>query len=175
MDFNQLIEQKKLLITSDNAEWQNILELITRVQKDFANNQCLAIDTYHNILDWKLKDKKSQIEKIKGFSPDTLITSITKCYNEISHPDVEMEIKIKMHILLGIPWIGIGIASAIMALHQPKQLAFFDSNLWHSLFLKDKKTFSVTDYMNYLHKVRELATEAKCDVCEVGYVLSKQQ
>ena len=47
------------------------------------------------ILDWKLHNKKSQIEKIKNSSPVSLIKDITHCYCKIDHPDNEMKTKMK--------------------------------------------------------------------------------
>ena len=173
MNSTKLKEKRKELISSSNPEWQDILALSHEVQNDFRKSQSLSIATYDKILEWKLPNQKSQIKRIKSGSPDSLIKDITECYFKIEHIDDEMTIRIKMHVLLSIPWIGIGIGSAIMALHQPKLYSIIDSRSWSVLFKTEKRTFSINDYIAYFNKVRELANAVKCDVQEVDYILWK--
>jgi len=174
MNINEIKEKKKRLISLSNPEWQEIVNLQLSVQNDFQNKKSLSIPTYHKVLDWKLQKQKSQIEKIISGSPDSLIKTITFCYNKTDHPNSELNIKIKMHVLLSIPWIGIGIASAIMALHEPQLYGTIDLRSWSNLFHEDRKTFSMNHYMKYLGSIRELANQAECDVQEIDYILWKQ-
>ncbi len=174
MNIKKIKEKKKHLISISNPEWQLILDLRSGVQKDIRDHESLTIPTYNKILAWKLRKQTSRIEKIKKSSPDTLIKSITHCYCKIDHPDDEMKTRIKMHVLLSIPWIGIGIASAIMALHEPQRYGTIDLRCWSALFNEDKKTFSIKDYMGYLTRIRELAHKVECDVQEIDYILWKQ-
>ncbi len=174
MNIKEIKEKKKNLISVSNPEWQNILNLRLEVQRDFYDNESLSIPTYDKILGWKLHQQKNRIEKIKNFSPDSLVKTITHCYCKIDHPDNEMKTRIKMHVLLSIPWIGIGISSAIMAMHEPQFYGTIDLRSWSVLFHEDKKTFSGNDYLRYLKSIRELADEVECDVQELDYILWKQ-
>lgn len=174
MNISQIKENKKTLISPANPEWQEILNLRQEVQRDFREHEALTIATYHKILEWRLRGQKSQIDKILNFSPDSLVKTITHCYNNIDHPDDEMKTRVKIHVLLSIPWIGIGISSAIMALHEPQLYGTIDSRAWLVLFQKDKKTFSGNDYLKYLNAIRNIADQVKCDVQEIDYILWKQ-
>ena len=174
MNIKKIKEKKKSLISLSNLEWQNIVNLRLAVQNDFYNKKSLSIPTYNKILDWKLHQQRSQIKKIKNFCPDSLIKTITNCYYKTDHPNNEMKIRIKMHVLLSILWIGFGIASAIMALHEPQFYGAIDLRSWSVLFHKDKKSFSINDYLKYLRRVRELAEKVECDVQEIDYILWKQ-
>jgi hypothetical protein len=174
MNIKEIKEKKKSLISISNPEWQNILDLRLEVQRDFKNNESLSIPTYSKVLDWKLHKQKSRIEKIKNSSPDSLINTVTHCYCKIDHPDNEMKTRIKMQVLLSIPWIGIGISSAIMTLHEPQFYGIIDLRSWSVLFHEDKKTFSGNDYLRYLRGIRELADKVGCDVQEIDYILWKQ-
>ncbi|MCP4219292.1 MAG: hypothetical protein GY765_31955 [bacterium] len=174
MNIEEIKEKKKHLITGSNPEWQNILDLSAEVQKDFYENESLSIPTYIKILAWKLHNQKSRIDQIKNSSPDSLIKSITHCYCTLNHPDNEMKTRIQTHVLLSIPWIGIGIASAIMTLHEPRLYGVIDLRTWSVLFDKEKKTFSMNDYLKYLENIRQLADKAECDVREIDYILWKQ-
>lgn len=174
MNIIEIKEKKKSLISISNPEWQRILNLRSEVQTDFHNNESLSIPTYNKILEWKLHQQKSRIEKINKFNPDSLIKTITHCYYKVDHPDDEMKTRIKVHVLLSIPWIGIGIASAIMALHEPQLYGTIDLLSWSILFHEDKKTFSGNDYLRYLISIRELADKVECAVQKIDYILWKQ-
>lgn len=172
MNANKLKAKKKTLITRSNPEWRKILDLRSQVQKDFQNKKSLSISTYQQILDWKLA--KQRADKIRTSSPDSLVKTITACYCKADHPHDELKTKIRMNILLSIPWIGIGVSSAIMALHDPQQYGAIDSRVWSALFQKDKKTLSMNDYIKYLNAIRQMANGAKCEVQAVEYILWKQ-
>ncbi len=174
MNIEELKEQKKDLISSSNPEWQNIQALQLEVQRDFSDIQSLSISTYTKVLDWKLGRQKSRAEKIRKSSPDSLIHNITHCYCILDHPHADMKTRIKMHILLSIPWIGIGLSSAIMALHEPEFYGAINFRTWSVLFDQDKTTFSMNDYTRYLRSIRELADKVGCDVQVIDYILSKQ-
>ncbi len=174
MNIQEIKEKKKNLISISNPEWQNILNLRLEVQRDFYDNESLSMPTYDKILSWRLHKQKGRIEKIKKFSTDSLVKTITRCYCKVDHPDNEMKTRIKIHVLLSIPWIGIGISSAIMALHEPRFYGAIDLRTWNVLFNKDKKTFSGNDFLRYLSRIRELAEKVGCDVQEIDYILWKQ-
>ncbi len=174
MDIKEIKEKKKSLISISNPEWQHILNLRLEVQRDFHDNEALSIPTFDKILGWTLHKQTARIEKIKNFNPHSLIESITNCYCKINHPDKEMNTRIKMHVLLSIPWIGIGISSAIMALHEPRHYGNIDLRSWSVLFNEKKKTFSIKDFNRFLKKIREIANTIGCDAQEIDYILWKQ-
>jgi hypothetical protein len=173
MNVKKITDKKPIFISNSNPEWQSIIDLRLQVQRDFNNNESLSIPTYEKILTWKLHQQKTQIKKIREFSPDSLVKTITHCYCKADHPDNEMKTKIKMNILLSIPWIGIGISSSIMSFHEPHLYGIIDSRTWDVLFHKVKKTFSMNDYIKYLKYVRNLAHQVKCDIQELDYILWK--
>ena len=172
MDIQKLKDIKQQLITASNPEWQDILELRSAVQKEFQDHESLSIPTFAKILNWRL-EKESQAQKIINSTPADFLKNITHCYYKTDYPHDELKIKIKMHILLSIPWIGIGIASAIMALHEPHLYGTIDVRSWSSLFQQHKKTLAMNDYMKYLETIRPLAEKAGCDVQEIDYILWK--
>lgn len=174
MDIRKIKAKRKELISDSNLEWREILDLSSDVQKDFNDNESLTIPLYNKILDWKLSGQTALLKKIRTGSPDSLIQTITHCYFKVDHPDDDMKTRIKVHVLLSIPWIGIGVASAIMALHEPRIYAGIDSRTWAALFNEDKKTFSIKHYETYLSGIGDLADKVGCDVQEIGYILWKQ-
>lgn len=69
--------------------------------------------------------------------------------------------------------VGIGVASAIIALSHPEDYAIIDFRNWKALYGEDKKNFTTPEYKRYLLDVRDLASKLDCDVQEVDYLLWK--
>jgi hypothetical protein len=53
-------------------------------------------------------------------------------------------------VLQGIPGVGMGIASAILALTFPDQYGVIDHIVWRVIFGTKKETFWTADYRKYL-------------------------
>lgn len=175
MNIKTIKNAKQNLISVSNPEWQEILELRSSVQNNFQQNGFLTPPTFYKVLSWKLADQQSLIDRIINTNPDSLVEIITRCYNNIDHPEEEFKTRVKVHTLLGLPWIGIGIVSAIMAMHEPQLYGTIDQRSWFSLFSKEKKSFSGGDYLKYLVGIHKLAKEAECDVQEVDFILWNHQ
>ena len=173
MNINEIKEKYKRLISASNPEWQEIIELHKIVQQEFQQHECLSLSTLEKVLHWKT-DNPSQIEKILASCPEFLLKSITHCYYKVNHPNDEMNTRIRVHVLLSLPWIGIGIASAIIALHEPKLYGISDARSWDVLFQQTRKSLSKRDYLRYLVGARELAQNVGCDVLELDYILWKE-
>lgn len=173
IDLEQLIAQKKVLIDPENSDWNRVLNLGTRVRNDFQQYGFLNYNTFADIIDWKLMEQVGRAEKIKQASPEPLIQAITQCYLQVQHPDPILDIKIKMNVLLSIPWIGIGIASSLMSLHRPDNYAGLEQNSWNALFQKNKKSLSIKEYLEYLKRVRELAEQMDCEPLAVEFILNQ--
>jgi len=175
MNIGKIKEVKEKLISTANLEWQEILDLRSAVQNDFQQKGFLTTATFDKILEWKLDDQKALVDRIQKTSPGSLIKTITRCYHEIDHLQEEFNTRVKVHTLLGIPWVGIGVVSAIMAMHEPQLYGTIDQRSWFVLFNKEKKSFSGGDYLKYLEGIRKLAKEAECDVQEVDFILWNHQ
>ena len=70
--------------------------------------------------------------------------------------------------------MGIGVASAIIALSHPEDYAIIDFRNWKVLYGEDRRQFSQADYKKYLTDMRELAEKVDCDVQELDYLLWKE-
>ncbi len=76
-------------------------------------------------------------------------------------------------MLMAIPGVGTGMASAILALTNPRQCGVIDYRAWTVLYGQDKRTFSVSDYRRYLRRLQALAAAVGCDAQEIDYILWK--
>jgi len=171
MNKDEILSKRKQLIFPENKDWNEILHIRTLVNSDFNKKAHLSLNSFKRILNWKLPDQKNKIEKILSFCPESLLKQITNCYVSIEHPDKEMELRIKLHILIGIPWIGIGISSAIMAFHKPDVYGSMDLLSWSRLFGKEKRTLTKRDYLVYLPALQKAAIEIGCDPQELEFLI----
>jgi len=170
MYIDEILKKKNEVISDSNPEWQAIKQLSSAVQKEFNDNGFLTSATLFQILQWRLVKRG---EKIRKNISEPLLKNITQCYAAIEHPDENMQIRIKTHVLQSIPWTGIVFSSALMALHQPHLYGAIDARGWNLLFDKNKKSFGNNDYLKYLTVARNVASEMKCDVLQVDYTLWK--
>ena len=75
--------------------------------------------------------------------------------------EAEFELAGRVTILRLLPGVGIGVASAILALCYPKRYAPLDARVWSALFDEQRSTFELADYRRYLMRLSELAAEVK--------------
>ena len=152
--------------------WKNFVSLSKRVRKEFRSIKQLSKETFHDILKNNPDLSLSVIKKISDYSGEDLIGIISACYLSIKHPDPGMEIRVKLHLLLSIPFVGIGTASYLMALHEPSKYAWINSRTWQQLFKKEKKNFGINDYLLFLDRLKKKADRSNTVLSELNYKLS---
>ena len=172
MNKTELKEQLQCL--DSDPSWIVLVQLQKKIQVDFMENAHLSVHSYEEVLQNYFENSGSKVKKIMGFSSFGLVQTLSACYLKVNHENKEIEIKIKINMLNSIPLIGVGLSSFIMALHQPTQYAPINSVVWKTLFKKEKKSFSIGDYVKYMQKIRQLCEELQCEVFALVYLLSKK-
>ena len=175
MDIDQIKALRNKKIRDDQGSWDKVLMLRALTKNDFKNKGYLSFNNFKKILKWKYVGQDTRVGKILAISPVSLIESITRCYSEIDHPNEDLKTRIKTYILLGIPWIGIGMASAIMGLHEPEKYAGIDKSIWATIFPEEERILHAKDYLPYLKRMKEIARELDCDLQETEYLLKLMQ
>ena len=165
--------KRQSLIVSSNSEWTQILSLRNLVRHEFDARGFLTATTFDAVTNWKLRKQRNRTEKHRVGNSAELIQELTGAFWRVKHEDKDKLLAIQLAILLAIPGVGIGVASAIFTLCYPSEYAIVDFRNWKALYGKDKKQFTVADYKQYLRDVRDLAGELDCDVQEVDYLLWK--
>jgi hypothetical protein len=173
MNIDNLKAKHQSLIDSSNPEWVDILNLRYLVRHEFEFCGFLTFSTFDAVIDWKLRKQRNRTEKHRGGNSADLIQELTGAFWRVKHKDKDKLLGIRLAILLAIPGVGIGVASAIFTLCYPSEYAIIDFRNWKALYGKDKKQFTVADYKQYLRDVRDLAGDLDCDVQEVDYLLWK--
>lgn len=174
MNIDRLRTLRQQLIATNNAEWVSVVNLRNRVIGEFVTQGYLNSQTYHTVLDWKLRRQRNRTERHREDNTDDLIRELTGTFWRVSHPNAEKEMEIKLKVLMAIPGTGLGVASAIFTLSTPENFAIIDFRNWRVLYNEVKRTFTLTDYKKYLEDIRHLAVQLECDVQEVDYLLWKE-
>jgi hypothetical protein len=171
---DEIRKRRATLIVGSNPEWRDIMNLRCAVQADFKERSFLTSQVFDSILNWKLRKQRRRTENKRVRNPEKLIQHITRCYLLVDHPDEETKLQTKLGVLMSIPGVGLGVSSAILALHEPCKFGIIDFRVWSVLYKRDKRQFLTGDYFAYLSDIRDLARCVECDVQDVDYILWKK-
>jgi hypothetical protein len=122
----------------------------------------LTQDEFFQVAHWKLigqygraarhleKNRAEQIEHVTGHA---------FAFSAPGDPDLELEVRVQ--ILRVLPGVGMGVASAILALCDPERYAPIDFRVWRQLFGADLAMFDLPEYRRYMARLRELVAELR--------------
>lgn len=144
----------------DFAEAEAIKEHINNLRKR-RNPLFLDKSDLETILKWKLRGQYGRGAAIRQVNTEEIIKGITQLALNITHEDDKCETKLRLNLLSCLNGVSIPIASAILALTYPEKYAIIDFRNWRAVFGGDgkKKSFTMSEYMAYLSKIREFAKE----------------
>jgi hypothetical protein len=174
MKNEELETLKSKYISLSNKEWVEILNLRKKINENISKYSCIKIDTFEEILKWKLRKQKGRTEKHRKYNTEEIINTITSSAIKIDHQKSNIRDQIRTSILMSIPGVGIGVASAVLALTFPETYGVIDYINWRVLYGTDKNTFSINDYQNYLNDLRSMARKLNVNVQDVDYLLWKK-
>jgi thermostable 8-oxoguanine DNA glycosylase len=173
MNIDELKSRRQSLILSSNREWAEILNLRALVRSEFNARGCMSAGTFNAVIDWKLRKQRGQTEKHRVRNSAELIEELTGAFWRVKHEEKDKLMDIRLSILMAIPGVGVGVASAILAICYPEDCAVIDRGSWKVLYRERKWQFTQSDYKKYISDMRRLAGRLGCDVQEVDYVLWK--
>lgn len=121
----------------------------------------LTPDELERVARWKLDRQQGRQRSLRRKNTDCAVRIVTRAAFEVCDEDKDYEARLRIGILCSLLGIGIGIASATLALVEPERYATIDNLVWGELFPKekekDKRQFTTADYVRYLVKIREIA------------------
>ncbi|SRR6266516_1569259 len=110
------------------------------------------------ILHWKLGNQYGRVGARLAVNTDEQYKKVTRAAFAIAHPtDPDRETELRVAALTELSGVGIGIASAILALADPEHYCVIDFRGWRAVFGEMRRSFSTRDYNKYLTAVRNLA------------------
>ncbi len=139
--------------------------------KKIRNPIYLDKDDFEKILVWKLVTQYGRGRERRKVNSNDLIKQITQLALNISTEDEKYKTELRLTLLMSLRGVGMGVASAVLALIFPKEYAVIDFRVWKQIFDKDKRSFTLADYEEYIKKIREFAKELGWDPQEVDFAI----
>jgi hypothetical protein len=136
---------------SQDKDWLETRQLRRDIKKhrDQYPDAGLSYDLFARIASWKLRRQEGRTRRFRNKITDDFVTKITSCALSLDHSDRESLTRARLSVLQGLPGVGIGIASAVLALTFPDKYGVIDDRVWKVIYDEDKESFSLSDYNRY--------------------------
>jgi len=121
----------------------------------------LTRDEFLEICRWQLGEQYARAAHLLEASSDRRIRRISRLAFAFKDKEAQFELAARLAILRLLPGVGLGVASAILALCHPKKYAPLDASAWQALFDEQRDGLQVSDYERYLARVGELEAEVR--------------
>ena len=131
----------------------------------------LTASDIDEVFRWKLIGQYSRGAKLRRNNPPGVYEIVTRACFELNLPDFEYEARLRIGILSALQGVGVPVASALLALVDPTKYCVIDFGGWRAVFGVEKRTFTITDYLGYLRRVRPLAEELGRSVQETDLAI----
>jgi hypothetical protein len=168
----KLRREEKMAINPDDLRkyFSGRSERTYGIVRRLNNLPSLTPEVLYEIAHWKLRDQYGRDEhNLVAISPGALkvITSTVFNYPPVTQPLFEFRVK----KLKELPGIGIGMASAILALRFPEHACVVDFRGWRQLYGVKPKNLGIAEYWRYLKDVRIIGKELGWDPLDVDIAI----
>jgi hypothetical protein len=119
----------------------------------------LSAEDLDRIFRWKLRGQYERTLRRRAMNTPATYCAVTEAVFKVIDPDPNYESAVRLGLLIALPGIGVGVASAILALTEPQRYCVIDFRGWRTLFGKERRSFLVPDYQRYRTAVATLAAE----------------
>jgi hypothetical protein len=155
---------------SDSADTDQLKARLAQLRRE-RQPLSLTATEFEEILKWKLDQQMGRQRAIRAANTDEIIRAITGLALTIAHDDKDYELALRIDVLGALRGVGIGVASAVLALTFPDEYAVIDYRGWRQVFQGDRTVFSVSDYRRYMNEIWRLAKELNWPVQEVEHAV----
>lgn len=121
----------------------------------------LSRDEFLAVCRWKLGDQYARSAVALESSGEKRLKRTSQLAFACRDKDAAFELAGRVTILRLLPGVGIGLATAILALCYPKRYATLDAPAWRAVFDEPGKGLELGDYARFLARLEELAAEAR--------------
>lgn len=168
-------EQLRLVRGSelDIAETRELKQHIARALRLRAPYAFLGLDDFRRIARWKLGRQLGRVRPLEQLT-EGLVRSVTRTAFHL-HADHKRSDAVAASVCVGVltslPGVGVGVASAVLALTFPDDYCVVDFRGWRALFGEDRRTFTTTQYLAYRAAVDCMAHLLDWSVQETDHAL----
>jgi len=111
------------------------------------------------VLRFKLRGQYARQSVRRRANEAVAVRAVTEAAFRVRSDDPDYELEVRAGLLASLPGIGVGVASAILALTEPESYGVIDVRAWRQLFpgARKRPPFTVTDYRKFMAELRALA------------------
>ncbi len=131
----------------------------------------LTAAEFEEILTWKFGRQAQRHRERRQANTDRVIRSVTRLALNLTHPDRDYELGLRLSILCTLRGVSLLVASAVLALTFPDEYAVIDFRVWRQLFTEQRYSFSIAHYRKYMRVMRRLARQLNWPVQEVDHAI----
>jgi hypothetical protein len=144
-----------------DKDWLETEQLKKDIEAHIAQNPGagISLDLFNRIASWKLGRQEGRTRRFRTKVTDDFVRKITNCAFSLVHADRESLTRGRLNVIQGIQGVGMGIASAVLALTFPGEYGVIDDRVWKVIYTEDKESFSLSDYHKYLGDLLAGATQ----------------
>ena len=173
MNFNKL--SAAILKIERDADFFECEQLKASIASKLVlrQEQYLLASEIDAIIQWKLDSQYYRSKQQRQINDDYVVVPITTAVFSVQSGNLEYQTELKIKLLCSLKGIAIPLASAVLAITDPKQFAVLDSVLWQGLYKVEKNAFTTNDYLRFLTDMRKLAHKVGLEVQETEFRLWK--
>ncbi|WP_420634936.1 hypothetical protein [Candidatus Palauibacter sp.] len=159
--------------SDDAAETEKLKAHLTRVQRERKPCVFLGVDDLLRIARWKLGMQYGRVERHLSLLTDELVQCVTGAALPLFDQSLSDEIvtRVRLGLLMSMPGVGMGVASAILALTLPDEYCVIDFRGWWALFSEERTHFTEAQYLRYRAGVGCLARRLSWSVQDADHAL----
>jgi hypothetical protein len=149
----QEVREFRVSFDQNDNDWAGTNALKRKIADHLAKNPGtgLTLELFNEIVKWKLDRQEGRTRHTRGPKvTEDLLREITICAFGLRHTDRDSLTRARLMVLQGIPGVGMGIASAILALTFPDENGVIDDIVWKVIYGTKKESFWIADYRKYL-------------------------
>ena len=150
----------------DYAHTEDLKDHVRRLRRE-RTPFFLTADDLERVFRWKLGTQYGRQKKLRDTNTESAYRAVTAAAFAIREPDAHYEAELRLGILTSLRGVGLGVASAILAVAEPDRYCVVDFRGWRAVFGEDRRSFDLEHYKKYLKAIRALAAQLGWPVQEV--------
>ena len=121
----------------------------------------LTRDELLQVARWKLMSRYGDAAGLLEQNTPARIERVTRMAFAFTDEDEDFAADVQVSVLRLLPGVGMGVASAILALCYPRSYAPISCRVWRRLFGENPDQLELPEYRRYLARLRELVAELR--------------
>jgi len=142
-----------------------------RLLRSLRAKHCLSPRDFHSIARWKLRGQYNRVLPLLMMNSPGQISNVTRVAFRPPEPTTLSDLGARVKKLRELEGVGIGLASAILALRFPTHACVIDFRGWRQVYDEKRKSFTVNQYLRYVEEVRKSAVKLGWTPLEVDIAL----